>query len=244
MSASGGESKICYVCFFSPGLTLKTIDNDQDSNFTLHVLDRPADKDPSEEMLPSPCLQIPDAIYKKKKQSMKEKGIGWVKEEGAKRVAKRAMNDALHWLTKSHIGPHGAAQLGLVGLPKTLEGHRAVPGMTHTALVSEEDAGHTPDQSSFRDFEAASPRPRHLGLDGERPEAARLAHPRSACVDDTTHQFDVTGDERLPGGLDDFGAAPDLFSGHSGFDMAEFSAFGGLDDADLLADGINNFDIF
>jgi len=59
----------------------------------------------SDNLVGKPVLDIPDGAYKPHKESLKSKRTNWAKEQGAKQVAKKSINEATHWLTNPTLDP-------------------------------------------------------------------------------------------------------------------------------------------
>ncbi len=119
------EDHTCYVCFFTAGDKLAV--GEEDTHFMLFLVDRPEQLQFSDDVVTRPVVSIPDHVYRGQQESLRSRGAHLAKEQGTKQLAKRTINDAIHWLTKSHVGPQGAAQLGLMGVP--MASATAVPSL-------------------------------------------------------------------------------------------------------------------
>ncbi|KAK5658006.1 hypothetical protein OQA88_2560 [Cercophora sp. LCS_1] len=127
------EKQVCYLCFFAAGNKLAT-SVCEDNYFWLRLVDLPDGLEFPDRAVVQPILCLPDDAYQPAKESLRSKGIDWAKQQGAKQVAKRSINETIHWLTKSHVGQHGAAQLGLMGMTLAPAGVLVLPGMNYPPM--------------------------------------------------------------------------------------------------------------
>ncbi|KAJ3546379.1 hypothetical protein NM208_g2026 [Fusarium decemcellulare] len=133
--------EFCYICFFTVvEATAKPCDDDTArSMFILYLPDRPESELAGKtEVVRSPVISIPDEIYPKEDAPLKERAVTFAKEQGTKQFLKHCMVETVNWLTKSHIGPTGAVQLGLMGLSVVPVTYVPWPGLAMPQMTDED----------------------------------------------------------------------------------------------------------
>ena len=150
---------MCYICFFTTFVNTSAfaIEDINRSFFTLHLQDRPARLPPADDVVPNPVLTIPDEAYAKEKQTLKDRVATMAKEKGTRAVLKKSMIEAVHWLTKSHIGPKGAAHMGLMGLSVLPIQYVPWPGLALPEMTEDDFQTGWPDPEAGDDMQFAVP---------------------------------------------------------------------------------------
>ncbi|KAF4469138.1 hypothetical protein FALBO_3961 [Fusarium albosuccineum] len=233
--------EFCYICFFTVvEATTKPCDDDTArSMFILHLPDRPESELASKtEVVLSPVISIPDEIYPKEDAPLKERAVNFAKEQGTKQFLKHCMVETVNWLTKSHIGPTGAAQLGLMGLSVVPVTYVPWPGLAMPQMKDEEFVW--PDVSDpAADLEFPIP-----SLDFGYLDDDSFGFGSGDGVDDLCTDLDLGMDYGLassnldaaPFPLDSAVEGLPIVPGY-GYDMASFDTFEGPSGvSDMLAD--------
>ncbi|KAF4988835.1 hypothetical protein FDECE_14909 [Fusarium decemcellulare] len=231
--------EFCYICFFTVvEATAKPCDDDTArSMFILYLPDRPeSELSGKTEVVRSPVISIPDEIYPKEDAPLKERAVSFAKEQGTKQFLKHCMVETVNWLTKSHIGPTGAAQLGLMGLSVVPVTYVPWPGLTMPQMTDEDFVW--PDVSDPAvDLEFPIP-----SLDFGYLDDDSFGLGTGDGVDDLCPDLDLGMDYDLASSnLDAVPSPPDSAAEGlpilPGYDMASFDTFEGQSGiSDMLAD--------
>lgn len=106
------------------------------SSFTLHLPDLLGKKQPGADSDPgdTAIICIPGRFQSLTEISPEKQASDWTKEQEKNAVLKCFMVEAVHWITKYHVGRSDAARMGLMGPASVDATNVSWPGMALPAM--------------------------------------------------------------------------------------------------------------